>query len=86
MSNTLRHDTSIFSHVLPPRDLRRTRDAVVPAVVDKCFGSARQGTKQKGIALVLEYIEIGNSGEGVVVRPMTMLMKVLPLQSCISVM
>lgn len=48
----------------------------MPAIVDKCFGSSRQGTKQKGIALALEYIEVENSGEGVLVRTLTILARV----------
>lgn len=46
----------------------RTREVVVPALVDKCFGSSRQATKQKAISLALDYIEVENNGEGVVVR------------------
>lgn len=45
----------------------RTREVVVPALVDKCFGSSRQATKQKAISLALDYIEVENNGEGVVV-------------------
>ena len=45
----------------------RTREAVVPALVDKCFGSARAGTKLQAIELVLQYIEVENGGAGVVV-------------------
>jgi cytoskeleton-associated protein 5 len=46
----------------------RTRDAVVPALVDKCFGSTRAGTRNYAIELALQYVEVGNSGAGVVVR------------------
>ena len=46
----------------------RTRDAVVPALVDKCFGSTRAGTRNHAIELALQYVEVGNSGAGVVVR------------------
>ena len=46
----------------------RTRDVVVPALVDKCLGSARAGTKNQAIELVLEYAEVENNGAGVVVR------------------
>lgn len=45
-----------------------TRSAVVPALVDKCFGSARAGTKSQAIELVLQYVEVENGGAGVVVR------------------
>jgi cytoskeleton-associated protein 5 len=46
----------------------RTRDAVVPALVDKCYGSTRAGTKAKAIELTLRYVEIDNGGEAIVVR------------------
>ena len=46
----------------------RTREAVVPALVDKCFGSTRAGTKNQAIELVLQYVEVENGGTGVVVR------------------
>ncbi|KAF8559545.1 ARM repeat-containing protein [Imleria badia] len=44
----------------------KTRDAVVPALVDKCLGSARAGTKNQAIELILQYVEVENSGAGVV--------------------
>lgn len=44
----------------------RTRDAVVPALVDKCFGSTRAGTKNQAIELALQYVEVENSGAGIV--------------------
>ncbi|KAJ7219239.1 microtubule associated protein [Mycena pura] len=43
----------------------KTRDTVVPALVDKCFGSARAGTKTQAIELALQYVEVENSGSGV---------------------
>ena len=46
----------------------RTREVVVPALVDKCFGSSRAGTKNHAIELVLQYVEVENGGAGVVVR------------------
>jgi cytoskeleton-associated protein 5 len=46
----------------------RTKDAVVPALVDKCLGSTRAGTKSQAIELALQYVEVGNGGAGVVVR------------------
>ena len=45
----------------------RTRDAVMPAVVDKCFGSSRSGTRGHAIELSLQYVEVENGGSGVVV-------------------
>ncbi|KAG8908511.1 Microtubule-associated protein, microtubule dynamics during spindle orientation [Tulasnella sp. 403] len=44
----------------------RTRDTVVPALVDKCLGSTRAGTKNKAIELILKYVEVENGGDGVV--------------------
>ena len=46
----------------------RTREAVVPALVDKCLGSTRAGTKNAAIELILLYVEAENGGAGVVVR------------------
>lgn len=46
----------------------QTRPVVVPALVDKCFGSARAGTKHQAVELVLQYVEVENGGAGVVVR------------------
>lgn len=46
----------------------RTREAVVPALVDKCFGSSRTGTKSQAIELALQYVEVENGGTGVIVR------------------
>ncbi|KIP09127.1 hypothetical protein PHLGIDRAFT_29234 [Phlebiopsis gigantea 11061_1 CR5-6] len=43
-----------------------TRPVVVPALVDKCFGSARVGTKNQAVELVLQYVEVENGGAGVV--------------------
>ncbi|KAF8212269.1 microtubule associated protein [Mycena galopus ATCC 62051] len=44
----------------------KTRDTVVPALVDKCFGSTRAGTKTQAIELALQYVEVENGGTGVV--------------------
>ena len=46
----------------------KTRDGIVPALVDKCLGSTRAGTKNQALELILQYIEIENGGVGVVVR------------------
>ena len=45
-----------------------TREEVMPAVVDKCLGSTRAGTKTQAIELVLQYVEMENSADGCVVR------------------
>ncbi|KZV97682.1 ARM repeat-containing protein [Exidia glandulosa HHB12029] len=42
----------------------RTREEVMPAVVDKCLGSTRAGTKNNAIELVLQYVEMENSADG----------------------
>ncbi|KAG6854306.1 hypothetical protein C0991_008201 [Blastosporella zonata] len=44
----------------------KTREAVIPALVDKCFGSARAGTKSQALELTLQYVEVENGGAGVV--------------------
>ncbi|CAK5264576.1 unnamed protein product [Mycena citricolor] len=44
----------------------KTRETVVPALVDKCFGSTRAGTKAQAIELALQYVEVENGGTGVV--------------------
>ncbi|EJF65775.1 ARM repeat-containing protein [Dichomitus squalens LYAD-421 SS1] len=44
----------------------RTREVVVPALVDKCFGSARAGTKNQAVELSLQYVEVENGAAGVV--------------------
>jgi len=45
----------------------KTRDIVVPALVDKCLGSARAGTRNDALELILQYVEVENSGAGVIV-------------------
>ncbi|KXN82086.1 Cytoskeleton-associated protein 5 [Leucoagaricus sp. SymC.cos] len=44
----------------------KTREAVVPALVDKCLGSTRAGTKNNALELILQYVEVENAGTGVV--------------------
>nr|XP_031863914.1 uncharacterized protein CI109_000558 [Kwoniella shandongensis]KAA5530986.1 hypothetical protein CI109_000558 [Kwoniella shandongensis] len=44
----------------------RLRSDVVPAIVEKALGSARAGTKKKGADLCCMFVEVENSGEGVV--------------------
>lgn len=45
----------------------KTREVVVQALVDKCFGSTRAGTKAQAVELALQYVEVENGGAGVVV-------------------
>ncbi|KAL1735292.1 armadillo-type protein [Schizophyllum commune] len=44
----------------------RTRETVVPALVEKAFGSTRAGTKAQATELALLYVEMENAGAGVV--------------------
>ncbi|KAH8099483.1 ARM repeat-containing protein [Cristinia sonorae] len=44
----------------------RTREAVVPALVDKCLGSTRAGTKNHSVELILQYVEVENGAAGVI--------------------
>ena len=46
----------------------KTRDTIVPVLVDKCLGSTRAGTKNQALELILQYVEVDNSAAGVVVR------------------
>jgi len=46
----------------------RTREAVIPALVDKCLGSTRAATKTKAIELILEYVAVENGAAAIVVR------------------
>jgi cytoskeleton-associated protein 5 len=45
----------------------KARAAVVPALVEKCFGSTRVGTKNQAVELTLQFVEVENGGAGVVV-------------------
>lgn len=49
------------------RLMSRTRPDVTPSLVEKTLGSVRAGTKKKGTELCCMYVEVENSGEGVVV-------------------
>jgi cytoskeleton-associated protein 5 len=40
----------------------KTRDAVVPALVDKCLGSTRAGTRNQAVETILQYVEVENGG------------------------
>ncbi|KIK59888.1 hypothetical protein GYMLUDRAFT_97590 [Collybiopsis luxurians FD-317 M1] len=44
----------------------KTREVVLPALVDKCYGSSRAGTKAHALELTLQYVEVENGGAGVV--------------------
>ncbi|KAF8582676.1 microtubule associated protein [Ramaria rubella] len=44
----------------------RTRELLLPALVDKCLGSTRAGTRSAAVELVLQYVEMENGGAGVV--------------------
>lgn len=60
----------------------RTREVVVPALVDKCLGSTRAGTKNQALELALQYVEVENTGAGVVVCPHPTIS--LLFESCLS--
>lgn len=47
---------------------------MVPAIVEKALGSARAGTKKKGMDLCTMFVEVENGGEGVMVS------RVVPLE------
>jgi cytoskeleton-associated protein 5 len=51
----------------------KTREVIVPALVDKCLGSTRAGTKNQAVELCLQYVEVENGGAGVVVCYSTIL-------------
>ena len=46
----------------------KTREAVLPVLVEKCFGSSRAGTRAQAVELTLQYVEVENGGAGSVVR------------------
>ncbi|ORY77349.1 armadillo-type protein, partial [Protomyces lactucae-debilis] len=49
----------------PMHSTLKTRAQVIPALVEKCLGSTRAGTRQKAIETVLMYVEL-DSGEPVI--------------------
>jgi cytoskeleton-associated protein 5 len=55
----------------------RTRETVMPALVDKCFGSTRAGTKSQALELSLQYVEVENGASGVVVRTLLLVRQFL---------
>ncbi|KAG9290927.1 hypothetical protein G9A89_011077 [Geosiphon pyriformis] len=50
--------TTLLAFVENAPNPTRSRGSVIPAVVDKSFGSARAGTKNKAVELILLYIEV----------------------------
>lgn len=44
----------------------KSREAVVPALVEKCLGSTRAGTKTNSVELCLQYVEVENGASGVI--------------------
>ncbi|RIA95528.1 armadillo-type protein [Glomus cerebriforme] len=50
--------TTLLAFVENAPNPLRVRASIIPAVVDKGFGSARAGTKNKAIELILLYIEV----------------------------
>jgi cytoskeleton-associated protein 5 len=49
-------------------NVAKSREAVMPVLVEKCFGSSRAGTKAQAVELTLQYVEVENGGAGAVVR------------------
>lgn len=45
----------------------RTRSDVIPALVEKALGAPRAGTKKKAMELAAMFVEVENTGEGVMV-------------------
>ena len=55
-----------FVEFAGPAGATKTAEAVVPALVDKCLGSARAGTRTKAIELCVLYVECAGTSEPVV--------------------
>lgn len=55
-----------FVEYAGPAGATKTAEAVVPALVDKCLGSARAGTRTKAIELCVLYVECASTSEPVV--------------------
>jgi cytoskeleton-associated protein 5 len=45
----------------------RVRSDVIPALVEKALGAPRAGTKKKAMELAATFVEVENTGEGVMV-------------------
>lgn len=45
----------------------KTRESIVPALVDKCLGSVRASTKANAVELILQFVEMENGAAGVIV-------------------
>ncbi|KAK9719768.1 hypothetical protein K7432_004569 [Basidiobolus ranarum] len=50
--------TAVLAYVENAPNPSKTRDTVVPGIVEKCLGSTRAGTKTKAVELLLLYIEV----------------------------
>ncbi|CEI92510.1 hypothetical protein RMCBS344292_06766 [Rhizopus microsporus] len=50
--------TAVLEYVSNAPNASSTREQVIPSLVEKCFGAARAGTKQKATDIVLLYAEI----------------------------
>ncbi|KAL1917720.1 uncharacterized protein VTP21DRAFT_3554 [Calcarisporiella thermophila] len=50
--------SAILSYVENAPRPERSRDAVVPTLVEKCLGSSRAGTRNKAVEILLMYIEV----------------------------
>ncbi|OAQ29474.1 ARM repeat-containing protein [Linnemannia elongata AG-77] len=53
--------TTLIQFVENAPDPNRTKNVVVPAVVEKCLSSTRAGTKAKALELILLYVEVDSA-------------------------
>lgn len=61
--------SNLCSFLSPCFRCYRTREVVLPSIVDKCLGSTRAGTKKNALEIVLLYVEMEDvmASEGPVV-------------------
>ncbi|KAJ3121227.1 Cytoskeleton associated protein 5 [Nowakowskiella sp. JEL0407] len=58
--------SAVYTYVKNSPSGLRTRQLVLPLVLDKCLPSTRPGTKQKALEIVLMYIELDKNAEAVI--------------------
>ncbi|RUS19776.1 armadillo-type protein [Endogone sp. FLAS-F59071] len=49
---------TIINYIDNAPNAEKTRETLIPVIVEKCFGSTRAGTKSKSVEVILLYIEI----------------------------
>ncbi|KAJ3118323.1 Microtubule-associated protein, microtubule dynamics during spindle orientation [Phlyctochytrium bullatum] len=57
---------AVLSYVENAPSGPKTRNVIVPLLVDKALGAARQTSKAKAIEIILMYIEVENKADGVI--------------------